>query len=187
MKRGQNQESGRPGKKIGDCLSLHFQTSSFPGMDPNTEKRINEQMTYKYLDLLLLRVPDVGDFHLSNYIPDLEEYLGMPQGTISPLEQDIKTALIELGYACPSKQILSDTSSFFSIKLTPQGREVKKRGGHFKYEEHLEKQRRMTEENLHLQNKTLRRKFKYGAIGMAIGYALGFITSNFEWLRSLFK
>ena len=102
---------------------IHSQKIKFFS-DEEKEKKI-----YEYIDQLILLFPDFDYFQIYKFYKNIEPELKSPK--ISSLSNEIETALIKLGY------IDYHPKSNIQNILTEKGREVKNRGGHFKYKEYI--------------------------------------------------
>ena len=145
--------------------------------DEEKEKKI-----YEYIDQLILLFPDFDYFQTYKFYKNIEPELKSPK--ISSISSEIQTALIKLGYIDyhPQSQI--------QYILTEKGREAKKRGGHFKYEEYINSKEEIEYEkskiDLELAKKTLK-DYKRTKLFAILGFSFSVIAILIELFKTFFQ
>lgn len=107
------------------------------------------------IDKILPHLPDQGVFHFAYFAKDV---LNWPAEEVSELVS-VKPQLVHI--ALNHLQYIDEKTKGFYYELNKIGREAKKAGGHFAYQEYLEKKKR-------IEDKRLRRKDSLDEIELKI-------------------
>ena len=136
----------------------------------------------EYIDQLILLFPDFDYFQIYKFYKNIEPELKSPK--ISSLSNEIETALIKLGY------IDYHPKSNIQNILTEKGREVKNRGGHFKYKEYINSKEEIEYEkskiDLELAKKVLK-DYKRTKLFAIFGFLISVIAILIEIFKTFFQ
>lgn len=147
-------------------MAVRINYHSPPNYPEGKEKEI-----LKCLDSLLMQAPNFEHFILYRLINAVVEDIEK-RNQILNLMNDIEDVLLKLEYVQRPLNLGKNTSW---LELTDKGREAKKRGGHFKYQEYLEKQGNLENRIKRLQIKKYFWYIGFGIAGLISGFLIRWI------------